>query len=67
MSCRFTQRLIAKKGNTLYFEHATYSEFYDQGPVLYQQSYIMTMGYNEQNGTDKFEYRWINYSTLLSA
>lgn len=64
LSCTFTRNLIAKIGDTLYFESGLDSEFYDQGPVLYQSSYILTATHNEKTGVEQFDYSWIDYAKL---
>ncbi|WDE07660.1 hypothetical protein SG34_012640 [Thalassomonas viridans] len=64
LSCTFIRKLIAKVGDTLYFESALDSEFYDQGPVLYQGSTILTAKYKEQNGVEQFDLGWVDYARM---
>ncbi|WDE09764.1 hypothetical protein [Thalassomonas haliotis] len=64
LSCIFTRKLIAKIGDTLYFESGMDAEFYDRGPVLYQGSYILTAKYSEQMGVEQFSHNWLDYARM---
>ncbi|WP_281557136.1 hypothetical protein [Thalassomonas sp. RHCl1] len=64
LSCTFTRNLIAKIGDTLYFESGLDSEFYDQGPIFYQGSTILTAKYSEKPGVEQFGHSWVDYARM---
>ena len=64
LACKFTHRLIAREGNTLYMENGVVSEFEPMSPLRLNNASVGVVEFNPQHGIEQFSHSWLDFSTL---